>query len=581
MMDSLTFKNKLIILALGNIFLLLCVSLLSIYGFQSIGKQLSSVAHEDIPLMEAVSEITIDQLEQAVIFERANAIALQMSNNPSIHSKFRKEWENFNRISDKVQSKIVDAENFVDEILKSPRSNRVEEEFTQIFSLLKDIENKHKAFENNAVRVFKYFEKGDAIRAKKYSHLVEKEEKGLDDALENLLKRLEKFTEDAANEAEATEKLISKIVILISVIGAIAGIALSLSIAKSILNPLMDLRSYMNRLADGDLDTVIPDRKQADELRAMVHALQDFREKLISQRDLARRREEAQERRAKRAEMLEQLTDNFEKTTSELIEQLVAATTELEATAQSMSSIAEETTEQSSSMSNVSQAVGNNINTVAAATEEMVASVQEISQQVGRSSKIAGRAVEKVEHTNETIEKLSGAADKIGEVVGLINDIAEQTNLLALNATIEAARAGDAGKGFAVVASEVKALAAQTAQATDEIGDQVSTMQNITTQAVEAINDIRKTIQEINESSTAIAAAMEEQNASTSEISRSTQLSASSMAELDGNVSNVNAASLNTGSAASQVLEASKELALQTDILKKNVSEFLENVKKA
>ncbi len=580
-MNNLTFKNKLTILAVGNILLLGCVALLSIYGFQSIGKQLKYVAHENIPLMEAVSEITINQLEQAVIFERANGIAMQIDTKTELRSEFKKEWKEFDKIAEKIQGEIIAAEELVSEILLNAHDEKTTKEFENVLSLLKNIEKQHKAFGHNADRVFKYLENGRMLEAEKLTKSVVKEEKALNHKLEALLSELEGFIENATNKAADIEGILLKLVIIVSIIGAIAGVALSIVIARSILMPLMDIRSFMNILADGDLDSIIPDRKQGDELRAMVRALQDFREKLIDQRTLAAEQQKAQQAQIDRANNLEKLTNDFELSTAELIAQLSAATTELEATAQSMSSIAEETTAQSSSMSNVSQAVGNNINTVAAATEEMVASVQEISQQVGRSSAVASSAVDKVEHTNTTIEKLSDAADKIGEVVGLINDIAEQTNLLALNATIEAARAGDAGKGFAVVASEVKALAAQTAQATEEIGEQVNSMQSITTEAVGAIDDIRTTIQEINESSTAIAAAMEEQNASTAEISRSTQLSASSMSELDGNVGNVNSASESTGSAAGQVLDASRELASQTNSLQKNVTEFLNKVKEA
>ncbi len=581
MMDNLTFKNKLTILAIGNIFLLLCVSLLSVYGFQSIGKQLTSIAHEDVPLTNAVSEITVNQLEQAVIFERAYGIAMRMDGNVKMQNKFKKEKAHFFEIAEKVKHEITSTQTLVKDILKKAHSKKITEEFELVLSLLKNIEKQHDVFDKDVAKAFKYLEKFRLFEAQTLVKTIEKEEIQLNNELKALLLEIEKFTEEATIKAEKIEKNMISLIILISIIGAVSGLVISVIIARSILTPLLDVRSSMNILADGDLDTAIPDRKQGDELRAMVKALQDFREKLIDQRKLAAEQQKDQQAQIQRAKIIGELTNGFEQSTSELIDQLAAATTELEATAQSMSSIAEQTTTQASSMSNVSQTVGGNINTVAAATEEMVASVQEISHQVGRSSEVAGNAVEKVEYTNDTIEKLNDAANNIGEVVGLINDIAEQTNLLALNATIEAARAGDAGKGFAVVASEVKALAAQTAQATDEIGGQVSEMQSITVQAVKAINDIRKTIQEISESSTTIASAMEEQNASTSEISRSTQISATSMAELEGNVSNVSSASESTGSAAGQVLEAAHELASQTDELKKNVSEFLTKVKEA
>ncbi len=581
MMNNITIKNKLILLSVCNIILLASLALLASYGFNSIGKQLTTIAHKDIPLTKMVSEITVNQLEQAVIFERANGIAMQMSSDPTMRKDFKKQWMEFNKIAKKVQDEVIAAEDFVKKIIQSTKGDKAIKEFENVFSLLKTIEKHHKIFNNDVVKAFKYLGSGRLLEAKKLVHIIEKEEKQLNVELKALLAEIERFTEEAALSAETTEKNMVKIIAFFSLLGVVLGLALSTAITRSILIPLGALKESMDKLADGDLDTHIPDNVKVGQLHFMALSLINFREKLVDQRRLDAEQQKAQQEQIDRAKILEDLTNGFELSTAELIDQLAAATTELEATAQSMSSIAEQTTAQSSSMSNVSQSVGGNINTVAAATEEMVASVQEISQQIGRSSEVAGNAVEKVEHTNTTIEKLSNAADKIGEVVGLINDIAEQTNLLALNATIEAARAGDAGKGFAVVASEVKALAAQTAQATEEIGEQVSAMQGITTEAVDAINDIRITIQEISESSTTVASAMEEQNASTSEIARSTQLSATSMAELEGNVSNVNAASKNTGDAAGQVLEASKELASQTNSLKENVAEFLTKVKEA
>ncbi|MEE9290429.1 MAG: methyl-accepting chemotaxis protein, partial [Alphaproteobacteria bacterium] len=190
-------------------------------------------------------------------------------------------------------------------------------------------------------------------------------------------------------------------------------------------------------------------------------------------------------------------------------------------------------------------------------------------------------AVEETERTNATIEGLVEAAQKIGEVVDLINDIANQTNLLALNATIEAARAGDAGRGFAVVASEVKSLANQTAKATEEIGNQISAMQNVTEDAVGAIKSIGTIIGEISEISTSIASSVEEQGAATQEISRNVQEAATGTQEVNTNISGVNQLASETGAAAKQMLDASAELSKQAGSLGEDVKKFLADMKAA
>ena len=187
-----------------------------------------------------------------------------------------------------------------------------------------------------------------------------------------------------------------------------------------------------------------------------------------------------------------QLADNFEANVMGVVDTVASASTEMQSTAETMASTAEETNRQSTAVAAASEETSTNVQTVASACEELASSVAEIGRQVATSTKITQEAVEESERTNETVQSFTEGAQKIGEVVNLINDIAGQTNLLALNATIEAARAGDAGKGFAVVASEVKSLANQTAKATEEIASQIASIQGVTGDAAEAIGGIRK-----------------------------------------------------------------------------------------
>lgn len=264
-----------------------------------------------------------------------------------------------------------------------------------------------------------------------------------------------------------------------------------------------------------------------------------------------------------------------------VVQVMGSAVTQLEATAQSLSAMAEETQAQSTAVAAAAEEASTNVSTVAASTEELTASINEITKRVNESAAKAGEAAKQAESTNAAVTSLKLAADKIGEVVKLINEIAEQTNLLALNATIEAARAGEAGKGFAVVASEVKNLAGQTAKATDEIRLQISEMQQATDVSVTSIQSIAETIMELNNIASGVAAAVEEQAAATHEIARSIEQVSEGTNEVTRNIASVSQAAAETGSSSQEVLATARELGKQSNILQTQMDEFLHGGKKA
>ncbi|MFN3172365.1 MAG: methyl-accepting chemotaxis protein [Hyphomicrobiales bacterium] len=270
----------------------------------------------------------------------------------------------------------------------------------------------------------------------------------------------------------------------------------------------------------------------------------------------------------------------FESTMAEIVGAVASSATELEASAQSMGQATELAGQRSNVMEDASRVAADNVTSVAAAIEEVTASVDEINGQVSRSLDVTREAVSEVEVTHQDMEVLSEASKRIGAVVLLITDIAEQTNLLALNATIEAARAGEAGRGFAVVAAEVKDLATQTAKATQDIGQQIETIQGASTKAGSSMDAIRQTITKVNETSTAIAAAVEEQTAATGEIARNVSEAASGASRVTEEVSVVSQSISDTSLAASEVLEASKTLAQKGEVLKAGVDDFLVEVRK-
>jgi len=257
------------------------------------------------------------------------------------------------------------------------------------------------------------------------------------------------------------------------------------------------------------------------------------------------------------------------------------AATGLQETAQSLAVTAEETGRQSSVVAAASEEASTNVQTVATAAEELASSISEIGRQVANSVEITERAVEDAGRTNEKIQGLASAAKSIGDVVKLISDIANQTNLLALNAAIEAARAGVAGKGFAVVAADVKALAGQTAKATDEIRGKIAEMQAATGHSVEAIDSIAHTITRINEISTAIASAVEQQRAATQEIARNVQEASTGTTEVSMNIVGVTQAANDTGVASTQVLGSAGSLSEQSQSLRHRVDDFLEKIRAA
>lgn len=280
----------------------------------------------------------------------------------------------------------------------------------------------------------------------------------------------------------------------------------------------------------------------------------------------------------RRAE-LHNLAQVFEGKVGNLIKTLTSASMDLETTARAMATIAKRADNRSREVANSADQTSGNVQMVASATEELSASILEIGGQVARSTRIASQAVADARKTNNTVETLSSTAERIGEVVKLIEEIAAQTNLLALNATIEAARAGEAGKGFAVVASEVKNLANQTAKATDEITAQISEIQGATRDAVEAIAAISETIDEISQIATSIAAAVEEQSAATREIARNGQQAADGMQEVSATIADVSQAASETGAAAGGVLSSASQLAGLSKNLRGEVDDFLREIR--
>ncbi|MEE3624908.1 nitrate- and nitrite sensing domain-containing protein [Nitrospirillum sp. BR 11752] len=367
----------------------------------------------------------------------------------------------------------------------------------------------------------------------------------------------------------------------ISIVALLGSVILVSLVGNSINLPLSSLTQSMTQLAAGRLDAPVWYFRNKDEIGEMARALEVFKQNALERYELEAREKREQEKREQRTRTVETLTTNFDKSVSTMLETVASASTELEATAAFLSTSAEQSSTQATTVAAAAEQTSANVQTVATATDELSSSIAEIARRMTESARIANAASDKAAHANHLVANLATAAERIGEVVKLINDIAAQTNLLALNATIEAARAGDAGKGFSVVAGEVKSLANQTARATDEISQQITSVQEETRNTVAAIQGIAGIIDQIQRIATDISSAVEEQGTATRKIARNVQQAAQGTQAVSGNIGGVSQSAAATGSAAQQVLSSAGQLSMNAELLKREVQDFLASMRMA
>jgi methyl-accepting chemotaxis protein len=379
--------------------------------------------------------------------------------------------------------------------------------------------------------------------------------------------------------SSARQSLILDLTLLASALALAIG---SMTIVgRHAIKPLHAIRDGMLRVAAGDLSVDAGYAERRDEIGALAGALAAFKQQAVEKARVEQQERERNAGAATRQQAIEGYIGEFENQVRQTLNQLGDASNAMRTTSDGMSKVSSQTNASVQIAAKASDEASTNVQSVASASEQLSASISDISRQAAHAAGIASRAVNQARETDGTVQGLAVTANKIGEVVGLINDIASQTNLLALNATIEAARAGEAGRGFAVVASEVKSLASQTAKATEDISEQIADIQKVAGEAIEAIKAIGGIISEVNEVATAIAAAVEQQGAATQEITRSTQQAAQGTKNVSDNIVGVSAGADAAGAAAQNVKMASETLGTQTQQLRGQVDDFLGKIRAA
>ena len=390
-----------------------------------------------------------------------------------------------------------------------------------------------------------------------------------------------KGADTAGSQAAESFDTDIKMVLSSLLLTIIIGIGAAVFLVRGVSGGIKSIVAPMQALGNGDLTAQVPHRGEKTEIGAMAEALQVFKQALIAKKAADEAAARDADAKIERGRRVDSITRDFESLIGEIVATVSSASTQLEASAGTLTTTAERAQQLTTTVAAASEEASTNVRSVASATEEMASSINEIGRQVQDSARMAGEAVDQARKTNDRVSELSKAAARIGDVVELINTIAGQTNLLALNATIEAARAGEAGRGFAVVASEVKALAEQTAKATGEIGQQITGIQTATQDSVNAIKEIGGTIEKLCEISSTIASAVEEQGAATQEISRNVQQAAHGTQQVSSNITDVQRGASETGSASSQVLAAAQSLSGDSNRLKLEVGKFLDSVRAA
>jgi methyl-accepting chemotaxis protein len=398
--------------------------------------------------------------------------------------------------------------------------------------------------------------------------------KDLDELSKVYTERARHIAEDTAINRELSLVLtgLGGLALLLVVVGVVI-------IARSVARPLSLITTTIRQVATGAENVTVPHAKRADEIGELARAICVFQEAMAHNRKLSSQVLEESQTRNARARHIETAVEQFRQAIGTVMRAVTENASAMRDTAQTINRLTSDASQRAEAASGATAQASSNVSAVASAAEELSASVEEIGRQIRQSAGAVEQTGLRTEKSIAEIEGLAAATQRIDGVLTLIQTIAEQTNLLALNATIEAARAGDAGRGFAVVAHEVKALAGQTAKATEEIGQNVSLIQASTKTAVDAVREIGGAVRDINEITNAISNAIGQQDTATREISVNAHSTAQGNQTLVNNIGSLREAIGETSTAAASVLSASGDLSTTAQTLAHEVEKFFQNLR--
>ncbi|UKV15580.1 methyl-accepting chemotaxis protein [Thalassospiraceae bacterium SW-3-3] len=546
-----------------------------VYTMTKIGHELEEVADRDLPLNALLEKITQHQLEQAILMERALRIG-----NVNAHAEtetFDTVRHHFEEIAAQTDVEIAAARAMVDEFLKTSLSEETRLEFDLVSGALDRIETEHRVYEDHVESIFDSVAKGDINSASLIEAVIrtEAEQENLNTEIENLLNRISSFTQTSMNMALADERNGKMMIAILSSLATLLGILMAVLLGRSISIPMKRLTFALSELADGKLDTPVPNSRFEDEVAEISVAMKVFQKNMIRARELEEAHKRIEEKQKQRQAERNHLVSVFGSSIGAVFARILGSSEEMVERANTVNANSGDTNNLATSVATEAEESSGNAQALSAATEEMVAAIGEISSQITQFSDVARNAVTYSETSKNEMRSLQTVADEIGQVVQLITQIAEQTNLLALNATIEAARAGDAGKGFAVVAGEVKSLANQTAKATEEISDRVARIQQVSNSSAEAISNVSEIVDSIDQYVSAIVGAIEEQNATTQEISRSVDFVSESARRVASNITGIRGRVEDVKTDAEEVNNAANTTAAEAALLSREVEIFL------
>ncbi|MGD9170783.1 MAG: methyl-accepting chemotaxis protein [Candidatus Thiodiazotropha sp.] len=554
LLNNMSLKAKLLGFAGILLSLLVISSVYSIHTMNSIGKELFSIAEEDIPLTEKVAEITTHLLEQAVQFERALHFGAILTAEESALSHFREAIKTFDEGTEGIEAELHEAEGLVEEAAQHSTGDE-QQEFVAINDTLKTIESAHAEFVTHAHEVFIALTEGKTHQAEQMAVKVEHEEDNLKESLESLLIKIGRFTEESAKRAEAHEQSAVVVLTVLALVSIIFGIVVSTIFASFIVGAVRKATV----IASGDLTQDI-EVSSRDEIGELLTAINGMRRKLL--------------------DMLSDISE----TTGQLStasEEMSSITTQTSETIQTQRSETEQVATAMNEMTATVQDVAVNINHTASAADDAYEQTQQGSKIVQRAITQINKLAEQVESSSRTINDLEKHSEAINAVLDVIKGIADQTNLLALNAAIEAARAGEQGRGFAVVADEVRTLAGRTRQSTDEINEMIEKLQAGSRQAVSVMDQSREeaksAVDFATQTGTALATitqAVEKINEMSSQIASAAEEQGSVAEEINRNIVKINDMSNQTADGANETAMASQNLAHMATELQGLVARF-------